>query len=183
MWWRHWHVHSVCVRSWKRICTTHTYIRKSSLVNAFPNGRQPPKDGHNLFYNRLVSAQVENVTTYLCWQHAIPERAINRCGLTAVPSASRAPSTSTPPTSSLKTSSSFSTLSPSLWLLSLVGFSLNSVTYQRFGHQLLYSCTAQPQRSRFVSLSLMLGAVSMQLYSICKHSFIDHHHLSLFTLT
>lgn len=51
-----------------------------------------PKDGHNLFYNRLVSAQVENVTTYLCWQDAIPERAINRRGLTAPPSANRAPS-------------------------------------------------------------------------------------------
>lgn len=25
-----------------------------------------PKDTHNLFYNHLVSAQVENVTTYLC---------------------------------------------------------------------------------------------------------------------
>lgn len=91
----------VCVGCWKCICTKHTHIYTQVLIGqGVPKLQTAPKDGHNLFYNRLVSAQVENVTTYLCWQDAILERAINRRGLTALPSASRAPSMSTPtPTS------------------------------------------------------------------------------------
>lgn len=43
-----------------------------------------PKDSRNLFYNRLVSARVENVTTYLCWQDANPKWTINHLVLAAL---------------------------------------------------------------------------------------------------
>lgn len=114
-----------------RVHTTHTHTHKRILSSAcwpaHPRTADSPKDGHNLFYNRLVSAQVENVTTYLCWQDAIPERAINRRGLTALPSASRAPSTSNPTTAAPTptTTSSCCTLSQSkLWLFFCGVFSL-----------------------------------------------------------
>lgn len=122
-----------------RVHTTHTHTHKRILSSAcwpaHPRTADSPKDGHNLFYNRLVSAQVENVTTYLCWQDAIPERAINRRGLTALPSASRAPSTSNPTTAAPTptTTSSCCTLSQS----KLIVFLWCIFSHQQFKHQLL----------------------------------------------
>lgn len=126
--WR-WHGH-LCVRA-KMVTPvqeTHIYMQKVLAGRSIPGMADSPKDGHNLFYNRLVSAQVENVTTYLCWQDAIPQSAINHRGLTALPSARRAPSTS-PPSPTLTTGSRFtSPPSDRLFLFE---------THQQFGQWLL----------------------------------------------
>lgn len=139
----------VCVCVDGNTCAQNTHVYTQALAGRHvPRTADSPKDGHNLFYNRLVSAQVENVTTYLCWQDAIPESAINRRGLTALPSARRAPSTSTPPTpppppprASRLPPTSLSlhpSLGSSLLIVVSGGFSLDSVTHQQFGLQVLH---------------------------------------------
>lgn len=129
---------------------THVYTQKVLAGRRIPRMADSPKDGHNLFYNHLVSAQVENVTTYLCWQDAIPESAINHRGLTALPSAGCAPSASPHPHPDRDPRLPPASLS--LCPIISLGFSFHPETHQQFVQQLLWllwtSCLLSGERQQ-----------------------------------